>query len=88
MLFVFLFSGTIYISYTLREGLLEELNVFPQYFAMIISTLTIISGVFVSFQEIIFFIVMIFVLLWMKPRFGLKAEEYNEKDIKFKECAK
>jgi len=197
MVFVFLFSGTIYVSYTLREGLLEELEVSPQYFAMIISTLTIISGVFVSFQEVIhkkfknraltfigivyltsfiiigilsifiknwwislilvlglfalqyaiqapyhvllakylksfanskmrvkidsafnliksisefsiamiasflltmnsaknaflilgidFFIIMIFVLKWMKNRLGLKAEEYNEKDIKFKE---
>jgi len=35
-----------------------------------------------------FFIVMMFVLKWMKPRFGLKPEEYNEKDIKFKDTAK
>lgn len=196
MAFVFLFSGIIYVSYTLREALLEELEVSPQYFAMIISTLTIVSGIFVSFQNIIhkkfknraltfmgiiylisfvaigilatfiknwwallvlvlgifalqyaiqapyhvllakylksfastkmrvkidsafnliksisefsiamiasalltvnsskkaflilgidFFIVMIFVLRWMKNKVGLKAEEYSEKDIKFK----
>ena len=200
MLFAFVFEGIVYVSYTLREGLLTEMEVPAQYFAIIISTLTIVSGMFVSLQEIIdkkfknkaltvmavvylfsfiligicadfinnwwislivclllfalqyaiqsphhvllakylksfasakmrvkidsafnlvksisefgiamiasallrmnstkntflilgigFFIIMIFVLQWMKPRFGLKAEEYNEKDIKFKECAK
>ena len=58
--------------------------------AMIASGLLTIKSASDSFLilGIIFFIVMIFVLLWMKPRFGLKAEEYNEKDIKFKECAK
>jgi hypothetical protein len=35
-----------------------------------------------------FFIVLIFVLKWMKPRFGLKPEEYDEKDIKFKASLK
>ena len=35
-----------------------------------------------------FFVVMVFVLKWMKPRFGLKPEEYNEKDIKFRERTK
>ena len=35
-----------------------------------------------------FFIIMMFVLIWMKPRFGLKPEEYNAKDIKFKEGTK
>ncbi len=200
MLFAFVFEGIVYVSYTLREGLLTEMEVPAQYFAIIISTLTIVSGMFVALQEIIdkkfknkaltvmavvylftfiligicaafinnwwialilclalfalqyaiqsphhvllakylksfasakmrvkidsafnlvksisefgtamlasallsansakntflilgigFFIIMIFVLQWMKPRFGLKAEEYNEKDIKFKDCAK
>ena len=35
-----------------------------------------------------FLIILAFVLQWMKPRFGLKPEEYKEKDIKFKETAK
>ena len=200
MVFAFLFEGIIYISYTLREGLLTEMQVPAQYFAIIISTLTIISGVFVVLQQIIhekfrnralsfmsitylvtfiaigassifinnwwisiilclglfafqyaiqgpyntlfskylksfasakmrvkidsafnliksisefgmamiasylltitsaecnflilgigFTVIMIFVLQWMKPRFGLKPEEYRAKDIKFKETAK
>jgi len=200
MLFAFVFEGIVYVSYTLREGLLTEMEVPAQYFAIIISTLTIVSGLFVALQEIIdkkfknkaltvmaviylfsfiligicvafinnwwislilclalfalqyaiqsphnvllakylksfasakmrvkidsafnlvksisefgiamiassllsknsakstflilgigFFIVMMFVLKWMKPRFGLKPEEYNEKDIKFKDTAK
>ncbi|MBQ3145688.1 MAG: MFS transporter [Clostridia bacterium] len=200
MLFAFVFEGIVYASYTLREGLLNEMKVGAQYFAIIISTLTIVSGMFVALQDIIdkkfknkaltvmavvylfsfiligicadfinnwwislilclvlfalqyaiqsphhvllakylksfasakmrvkidsafnlvksisefgiamiasallsknsakstflilgivFFIVMTFVLQWMKPRFGLKAEEYNEKDIKFKEYKK
>ena len=35
-----------------------------------------------------FLVILIFILQWMKPRFGLKPEEYNEKDIKFKESSK
>jgi MFS family permease len=200
MVFAFLFEGIVYTSYSLREGLLTEMQVPAQYFAIIISTLTIISGVFVALQKIIhekfrnraltfmsavylstfigigisaimiknwwlsiilclilfalqyaiqgpyhvlkskylksfasskmrvkidsafnliksisefamamfasflltkttpkesflilgisFLIILIFVLKWMKPRFGLKAEEYDKKDIKFKETIK
>lgn len=196
MVFVFIFDGIIYTSYTLREGLLNQMQMPAQYFAIILSTLTIISGLFVSLQEVIhnkfknraltfmsiaylssfiliggacisiknwylaigvclilfatqyaiqgpyytlitkylksfatpkmrvkidttfnlirsiaqflmallatyflnittpkytfiilgtvFIIIMIFVLQWMKSRFGLKPEEYNQKDIKFK----
>lgn len=199
MVFAFLFEGIVYISYTLREGLLTEMQVPAQYFAIIISTLTIVSGVFVVLQEIIhkrfknraltfmsviylftfiaigastvliknwwisivlclalfasqyaiqgpyhtlltkylksfasakmrvkidsafnliksisefgmamiasyflsitsagnsflilgavLFVIMILILQWMKPRFGLKPEEYRTKDIKFKETA-
>ena len=200
MLFVLLFEGIIYISYTLREGLLTEMNVADEWFAVIIATLTIVSGLFVALQNIIhtklknkalafmslvyaitfiavglicslitnwwiililnlaifgvqyaiqgpyetlvakylksfatprmrtkidstfgliksisqfvmamfasflltktttkgsflilglgFLIILAFVLQWMKPRFGLKPEEYDEKDIKFKASAK
>lgn len=200
MLFIVFFEGIIYISYTLREGLLTEMNVSDEWFAIIISTLTIISGLFVSLQNIIhtklknraltfmsvfyvftfiaiglvcilinnwwlalgislfifatqyaiqgpyytlitkylksfatpkmrtkidstfslikslsrfsiamlasflltkttpkqsflilgigFLIIILFVLQWMKPRFGLKPEEYDEKDIKFKDTTK
>lgn len=195
--FAFLFEGIVYISYTLREGLLTEMQVSAQYFAIIISTLTIVSGIFVVLQQMIhdkfknraltfmsviylftfiaigacaifikdwwisiilclvlyvsqyaiqgpyhtliakylksfasakmrvkidstfnliksisefgmamiasfllgvtsagksflilgtvFLVIMIFILQWMKPRFGLKPEEYRIKDIKFKE---
>ncbi len=200
MLFILFFEGIVYISYTLREGLLSEMNVSDEWFAIIISTLTIVSGLFVSLQDIIhtrlknraltfmsivyiftfisigavctlisnwwvaiivslfifgiqyaiqgpyytlttkylksfatpkmrtkidstfsliksvsqfimamlascllsrttpkgsflilgltFLVILIFILQWMKPRFGLKPEEYNEKDIKFKESSK
>lgn len=200
MLFVLFFEGIIYISFTLREGLLTEMNVADEWFAIIIATLTIVSGLFVSLQNIIhtklknralafmsviytftfiaiglicslinnwwivlilnlaifgvqyaiqgpyetllakylksfatpkmrtkidstfgvirsvsqftiamfasylltkttptgsflilgfsFLVILIFILQWMKPRFGLKAEEYDEKDIKFKASAK
>ena len=199
MLFIIFFEGIVYISYTLREGLLSEMNVSDEWFAVIISTLTIVSGMFVSLQNIIhtklknraltfmsivyiftfiliglvcifinnwwfalivsliifgiqyaiqgpyytlttkylksfattkmrtkidstfsliksisqfvmamiasymlskttpkqsflilgiaFFAILICILQWMKPRFGLKPEEYDEKDIKFKETA-
>lgn len=200
MLFIVFFEGIVYISYTLREGLLSEMNVSDEWFAIIISTLTIVSGLFVGLQDIIhtklknkaltfmsiiyiitfisiglicnfinnwwivmivclvlyaiqyaiqgpyytlttkylksfatpkmrtkidstfgliksisqfimamiasysltkttaknsflilglsFLIILAFILQWMKPRFGLKPEEYKEKDIKFKETAK
>lgn len=200
MLFVLFFEGIIYISFTLREGLLTEMNVADEWFAVIIATLTIVSGLFVSLQSIIhtklknkalafmsvvyiitfiaiglicslvnnwwiiliinlaifgiqyaiqgpyetlvakylksfatpkmrtkidstygliksisqftmaifasylltkttptgsflilgfsFLLILVFILQWMKPRFGLKAEEYDEKDIKFKQTAK
>lgn len=50
MMFTLFFDGLIYTSYTLRESMLTEIGVLPQYFAIIISTLTIISGVFASLQ--------------------------------------
>ncbi len=50
MIFTLFFDGLIYTSYTLRESMLTEIGVLPQYFAIIISTLTIISGVFASLQ--------------------------------------
>ncbi len=200
MVFIVFFEGIVYISYTLREGLLSEMNVCDEWFAIIISTLTIVSGLFVSLQNIIhtklknraltfmsivyiftfiaiglvctlinnwwialivsllifgiqyaiqgpyytlttkylksfatpkmrtkidstfsliksisqfvmamiascllskttpkvsflilglsFLVLLVFILQWMKPRFGLKPEEYDEKDIKFKETIK
>ena len=200
MLFIIFFEGIVYISYTLREGLLSEMNVSDEWFAVIISTLTIVSGLFVSLQDIIhrklknraltfmsiiyiltfiliglvctlisnwwiaimislliygiqyaiqgpyytlttkylksfatvkmrtkidstfgliksisqfvmamlasylltktttkesfwilglgFLVILVFILQWMKPRFGLKPEEYDEKDIKFKQTSK
>jgi MFS family permease len=51
MLFTLFFDGLIYSSYTLRESMLTELQISPEYFAIIISGLTIISGVFASLQE-------------------------------------
>jgi len=50
MIFTLFFDGLIYTSYSLRESMLTEIGVLPQYFAIIISTLTIISGVFTSLQ--------------------------------------
>lgn len=51
MIFTLFFDGLIYSSYTLRESMLTELEISAEYFAMIISSLTIISGVFASLQE-------------------------------------
>lgn len=51
MLFTLFFDGLIYTSYTLRESMLTELGVLPEYFAIIVSSLTIISGIFASLQE-------------------------------------
>lgn len=51
MLFTLFFDGLIYSSYTLRESMLTELQISPEYFAIIISGLTIISGVFASLQQ-------------------------------------
>jgi len=53
MLFTFFFNGLIYTSYTLREGLLTELGVSAQFFAITISILTIISGIAANTQEVI-----------------------------------
>lgn len=53
MMFTLFFDGLIYTSYTLRESMLTNLNVSPQYFAIIISGLTIVSGVFAFLQETI-----------------------------------
>lgn len=53
MVFTFFFDGLIYTSYTLREGLLTELEVSAQIFAIIISVLTIISGIASNTQEVI-----------------------------------
>lgn len=51
MAFVLVFDGLVYTSYTLRESLLTELNVSPEFFAVIISTLTVISGFTASLQK-------------------------------------
>ena len=53
MVFTIFFNGLIYISYTLREGLLSELGVSAQFFAMILSGLTIISGIAANAQRTI-----------------------------------
>ena len=53
MIFTLFFSGFIYASYTLRESMLSELNVAPQYFSIIIASLTIISGIFASLQKVV-----------------------------------
>lgn len=53
MLFTIFFNGLIYTSYTLREGLLTELGVSPQFFAIILSGLTIISGIAANAQRTI-----------------------------------
>jgi len=50
MIFTLFFDGLIYTSYTLRESMLTELEVSPEYFAIIISILTIVSGIFASLQ--------------------------------------
>lgn len=51
MIFTLFFDGLIYTSYTLRESMLTELKISPEYFALIISSLTIVSGLFSSLQE-------------------------------------
>ena len=51
MIFTVFFDGFLYSSYTLRESMLTEINISPQYFAIIISGLTIISGLFASLQN-------------------------------------
>ena len=51
MIFTLFFDGLIYSSYTLRESMLAELQILPEYFAIIISGLTIVSGIFASLQE-------------------------------------
>ena len=51
MIFTLFFDGLIYTSYTLRESMLTELGISAEYFAIIISSLTIVSGVFASLQE-------------------------------------
>lgn len=51
MIFTLFFDGLIYSSYTLRESMLAELQISPEYFAIIISGLTIVSGIFASLQE-------------------------------------
>ena len=53
MAFIFFFEGLVYSSYTLRESLLNELEVEPQIFAMIIALLTILSGFTTKLQSII-----------------------------------
>lgn len=53
MLFTIFFSGLIYTSYTLREGLLTELGVSAEFFAITISVLTIISGIAANAQQTI-----------------------------------
>lgn len=53
MLFTVFFNGLIYTSYTLREGLLTELGVSAEFFAITISILTIISGIAANSQEVI-----------------------------------
>lgn len=51
MIFTLFFDGLIYTSYTLRESMLTELGISAEYFAIILSSLTIVSGVFASLQE-------------------------------------
>ncbi|MBE5819484.1 MAG: MFS transporter [Clostridiales bacterium] len=53
MMFTLFFDGLIYSSYTLRESMLTNLNVPPQFFAIIISGLTIVSGIFAFLQQTI-----------------------------------
>lgn len=53
MIFTLFFDGLIYTSYTLREGLLTELGVSAEFFAIAISVLTIISGIAANTQEVI-----------------------------------
>lgn len=53
MLFTFFFNGLIYTSYTLREGLLTKVGLSAEIFAIIISVLTIISGIASNAQEVI-----------------------------------
>ena len=72
MVFTFFFSGLVYASYTLRESLLDDLQIPAQFFAIIIASLTILSGFTTS---------LAIVLYWMKDKFGLKPEEYRKQDI-------
>ncbi len=53
MVFTLFFSGLVYASYTLRESLLENLGVPAQYFAVIIASLTILSGITAGLQSFI-----------------------------------
>ena len=53
MVFIFFFDGLVYSSYTLRESLLNNIGVEAQFFAVIISGLTILSGLTASLQGII-----------------------------------
>ena len=50
MLFTLFFDGLVLSSYTLRESVLLELELKPQYFAIIISSLSIVAGIFSSLQ--------------------------------------
>lgn len=53
MLFTIIFDGTIYISYTLREGLFTDLGGSPEYFAITFSLLSLISGMCAKLQDFI-----------------------------------
>lgn len=53
MAFVIFFEGIVYSSYTLRESLLDEIGVGAEFFAIILSGLTILAGFATSLQSII-----------------------------------
>lgn len=53
MVFTFFFYGLVYASYTLRESLLDDLQIPAQFFAIIIASLTILSGFTASLQSVI-----------------------------------
>lgn len=53
MVFTFFFYGLVYSSYTLRESLLDDLQIPAQFFAIIIASLTILSGFTASLQDVI-----------------------------------
>lgn len=53
MVFVLFFGGLVYVSYTLRESLLDELEVPSQFFSIILASLTILSGITAGLQDII-----------------------------------
>lgn len=53
MVFTFFFYGLVYSSYTLRESLLNDLEIPAQFFAIIIASLTILSGFTASLQNVI-----------------------------------